>query len=95
MDVLLNRKEKHSQPNVVELNEWLTDVALVRNQIIAKRSHEPRGTTKTRKLNHIHKKKPERMLQKTRVKTSTTKAQIIASVAQNGYTNSGAVQTSK
>ena len=32
-------------------------MALVHNQLIAKRSHEPRGATETRKLNHIHRRK--------------------------------------
>ena len=36
---------------MVQLIEWLTD------QLIAKRSHEPRGANETRKLNHIHQTK--------------------------------------
>ena len=48
--------------NVVELSEWLSDVALVHDQLTAKRSNEPRGAAKTRKLNHIHQKNPRLML---------------------------------
>ena len=42
---------------MVELSEWLTDVALVYNQLIAKRSHDSRGATAIRKLNDIQQSK--------------------------------------
>ena len=45
------------QTNAVELSKWLTDAALVNDQLIAKQSHEPKGAAETRKLNHIHQTK--------------------------------------
>ena len=46
-----------AQSNAVELSEWLIDVALEHDQLIAKRNHKPRGATETRKINHIHQTK--------------------------------------
>ena len=50
-------ERKFSQTNKVQLSEWRIDVALVHNQLLPKRSHEPRGEAERWKLNPIHQTK--------------------------------------
>ena len=61
-------ERRHSEPNNAELSEWLTDVALVHNQLNAKRSHESKTATDSWKKNKVFpkKEKPEPIQQKTR-----------------------------
>ena len=67
-------ERKCSQPNVIELHEWLIDVALVHHQLIAKRSQNLEEQLKHGNWITYTKQKPELMLQKTKVKISKNKS---------------------
>ena len=79
---------------MIGLSKQFTNEALVHNQLTAKRSHESKGATETRKLNNIHRIKATIYVTGDKNQDFKNKSSDNACVATKGDKKSGTVQIS-
>ena len=80
---------------MVELSEWLTVLALVLDQLSAKRSHEHRGATETQKLDHTHQTIARTYVTENKSQEFKNKNPDQCSCCNKTIQNSATVQTSR